>query len=726
MEEVPELVEVAGWGLTRAAGASVSGSARLKAAEALARFAEAEKFRAAAMLHDEAQHAVDPRLEALENRRGMQISMRTGRIMSYAATQSAVMEIALVQGLSQGQAHRVLEQAETLVMDTPEVLESMALGRIGTSHVQRILEHTQHIIPDPLPLPRKEADEATKEEWEREVAQRAAKARADRRDFGADMLALAPGKSPSQLRARGRQVLEKYYGHTFTKRSRTALRDRRITLEEARDGMTWFSGYLPTASCQAIFSKIDAMARLLKSDPDSAAAVSRAAAQERGETMADPEPDPAETRTMDQLRADVFTDMVPNGPRGQGLEAVNAEVYVAIPATMLPGTPGGPTSTDHTPSDGTGPGSASADHTAAKPPTGTVAVATAELPPGAPVPTLLGGGPIDQDSAARLMNAAKTWWRLVTDPITGAVVTFGQKRYRPTAAQRAALQFRDGGCTTPGCTGPARHCEADHTNEWQDGGGTDIANIQLRCRRCHRMKSLGLIEVEQRAGGTVLVTSLFGTRKTSYPAAPWAVADPGKATAAAPSAGSEPPPPDPDAAIPSVEPTCYLPPRPADGTSTDDFDDDDDPGMTEAEYDAWTAQMLREADPQAADHLAERAAADTGTDDFPEDEQHSEDPATEPPPRPYDPLDEKPECGHYQQMQAREWGKIQDVPDSSVENPDHGRYARSRNGKATRKRRLKRNAGEYGPRRIERPGEHEYPFGTEPDAPPEPPAEPPF
>lgn len=738
MEEVPERVEVTGWGLTRAAGASVSGSERLKAAEALARFAEAEKFRAAAMLHDEAQHAVDPRLEARENRRGMQISMRTGRIMSFAATESAVMEIALVAGISPGQAHRVLEQAETLVMDTPEVLESMALGRIGTGHVQRILEHTRHIVPDQLPLPRRDADEPTKEAWEREVAQRAAKARADRRDFGADMLAVAPGKSPSQLRTRGRQVLEKYYGRSFTKRSRTALRDRRIMLEEAQDGMTWLSGFLPTASCQAIFSKVDAMARLLKSDPDSAAAVSRAAAEAGGGPVAVPEADPGEARTMDQLRSDVFIDMLLNGPRGQGLEAVDAQVYVAIPATMLPGTPGGPTGVDGTPSDGTGVAGAagtadatngnragSSMHTASA----LVPVATADLPAGAAVPALLNGGPIDQDSAVRLMNAAKTWWRLITDPMTGAVVTFGQKRYRPTAAQRAALEFRDGGCTTPGCTGSARHCEADHTQEWQDGGGTDLANLQLRCLRCHRLKSLGLIEVEQRAGGTILVTSLFGTRRTSYPAAPWTAADPGMAAAPAASVGSPaPPPPDPDAAVPYVEPTYYLPTRSEGGASAEVWDDD--PGMTETEYDAWSEQMLRDGDPQADDHLLERPLEDTGGGDFPEPDDpavlHSEDFAPERPPRPYDPLDEKPEYGHYQEMQVRDWGKCQDVPDSSVENPVHGRYARSRNGKAARKRRLKRNAGGYGPRSVERPGEKEYPFGDTPDAPPDCPEVPPF
>ncbi len=700
MDEVNEAVEVNGWTLTRQTPAPVDGSTRFKAAEALARFAEAEKFRAAAMLHDEAQQAIDPRLEALQNRPGMQISLRTGRIVSFAATDSAAMEIALVAGLSQGQGHRVLDQAETLVMDTPEVLESLALGRIGASHVQRILEHTHHITAEPLTLPARDADEATKEEFERDVAAGAARARADRRDFGADMLAIAPGKSPSQLRARGRQVLEKYYGFSFTKRSRAALRDRRISLEEARDGMTWFCGYLPTASCQAIFSKVDAMARLLKTDPETAKAVSQAATEAAQDTSTVPEPfdadapssgdDPGEFRTLDQLRADVFTDMMLNGPRGQGLETVDAQVFVAIPATMLPGTPGGPTSIDDTPVNGTdasedatpvigqravggggvaqnqltGPAEADLGQTgAAEAGRGQAGVdgpgglAVAALQPGAPVPTILGGGPIDQSSAARLMVAAKTWWRVITDPLTGAVVKFGQDRYRPTAAQRAILQFRDGSCTTPGCTGPGRTCEIDHTQEWQHGGGTDIANLRLGCKRCHRLKSLGLLEVEQRAGGTILVTSLFGTRRVGYPAAPWALADPWQTTRATDSgSGVEAPPADPDAVIPSVAPCPVVPPK------------------------AFTIESS------------------------------------------------KIERGYekYQGLQIRLWGRVQDVPDSSSQTPVHGRYAMTTHARATRKRRLKRNAGLYGPPTIPRPDDRDNPLRTKAEAPEKPPEEPPF
>ncbi|MGP5072500.1 DUF222 domain-containing protein [Arthrobacter rhombi] len=691
MDQDNEAQTVTGWTLTRLGPTPVDGSSRFKAAEALSRFAEAEKFRAAAMLHDEAQQAIDPRLEALTNRPGMRISLRTGRIISYAATDSAALEIALIAGLSPGQGHRVLDQAETLVMDTPEVLESLALGRIGASHVQRILEHTQHITAEPVALPARDADEASKEEFERRAAASAARARADRRDFGADMLAIAPGKSPSQLRARGRQVLERYYGFSFTKRSRAALRGRRISLEEGRDGMTWFSGYLPSASCQAIFSKIDAMARLLKTAPETAVAVSDAATQAAqgpgteestgtgtgllesagGDPDASlPTDDPGEFRTLDQLRADVFTDIMLNGPRGQGLETVDAQVFVTIPATMLPGTAGGPTNIDDTPINGPEPDTGTAgganvregipaatpvsnhDQAGLDVPGG---LAVAELTPGAPLPTILGGGPIDQQSAARLMVAARSWWRVITDPLTGAVVKFGQRRYRPTAAQRAILQFRDGSCTTPGCTGSGRTCEIDHTQEWQHGGGTDIANLRLGCKRCHRLKSLGLLEVEQRAGGTILVTSLFGTRRVGYPAAPWAVADPWQ-TSQATGSGGEGPPVDPDAVIPPVVPLPVVRPK------------------------AFTIESS----------TIER------------------------------------ECEKYQDLQIRLWGRIQEVPDSSCEAPQRGRYALTTHAKAARKRRLKRNAGEYGPPAIHRPDDRGNPLHPEPGTPDKPPEKPPF
>ena len=610
MEQITSEVDVDGWNISRAADLPVDGSTRLKAAEALMRFAEAEKFRAAAMLHAEAQRSVPSLLDELDEDPGMDISVRSGKISSFAATECAAMEIALVCGISPGQGLRILDQADTLVGQTPEVIDSLTAGRIGAGHVQKILEQVKHILPEQVPLPPRGADEATQEEWRRETAKAAAKAERARRDFGADMLAAAPGKSPAQLRTRGRQLLEKFYEISYTKRSRTALRDRRILVEDAADGMSWFSGLLPTSGCQAIYSRIDTLARLLKADPDSVAAPANpeAAGEEafpEGSTAPDAQPvdDPTEERTLEQLRADVFMDVLLEGPTGQGLAAVQPEVFVAIPATMLPGMPGGPIGSDNTAIDGD---ATTTDSSATQTDEGSLRVGNAELAPGSLVPTLLGSGPIDQESAASFMASAKTWRRVVTDPLTGAIVTFGQNRYRPTAAQRAALRFRDGGCSTPGCNGRVEHCDADHVQEWQEGGGTDLANLRLRCKRCHRLKSLGLLAFDEGSDGRMVVTSLFGTQVSTTPVPPWAWG----ATSATRRA--------------SVD-NCHENP------GADDVDAED-----------------REA---PANHTAA----------------------------------------------SGEWGRVEDVPDPSCENPEYGRYAKTSLARAARKRRIKRNAGGYGP-----------------------------
>jgi hypothetical protein len=55
-----------------------------------------------------------------------------------------------------------------------------------------------------------------------------------------------------------------------------------------------------------------------------------------------------------------------------------------------------------------------------------------------------------------------------------------------TAAQRAALLVRDGGCAVAGCDRPPAWCEAHHLVHWLHGGPTDLENLALLCRAHHR------------------------------------------------------------------------------------------------------------------------------------------------------------------------------------------------------------------------------------------------
>jgi hypothetical protein len=54
-------------------------------------------------------------------------------------------------------------------------------------------------------------------------------------------------------------------------------------------------------------------------------------------------------------------------------------------------------------------------------------------------------------------------------------------------AIRRALVLRDGGCVIVGCDRPPRWCDAHHIRHWLDGGPTALHNLELLCRRHHRM-----------------------------------------------------------------------------------------------------------------------------------------------------------------------------------------------------------------------------------------------
>ena len=92
------------------------------------------------------------------------------------------------------------------------------------------------------------------------------------------------------------------------------------------------------------------------------------------------------------------------------------------------------------------------------------------------------------DAVARALAAGGTWRRLVTDPLSGAVIDVGRTRYRPPAALADLVRARDGACTHPGCAVPARRCDLDHITPWSGGGTTGLDNLTALCRTHHRLK----------------------------------------------------------------------------------------------------------------------------------------------------------------------------------------------------------------------------------------------
>ena len=239
-------------------------------------------------------------------------------------------------------------------------------------------------------------------------------------------------------------------------------------MSPADDGMCTLTALLPAETGLAMYQRVDALAR--------------AAASVDGEH-----------RTLPQLRADTIAHLaLPRTPADGIVDApripedfgstTKAEIVVHIPAAVLLG--------------------ASDD-----------------------VAELEGYGVIDATTARQLAAAAPTWERLLTD-IEGTPLSLGRTAYRPPAALRRFIAYRDGTCIIPNCTCPAERAEVDHTIEWQDGGTTDADNLALLCRKHHALKSLALFHLRREAAkggdnapvsGELVWETLLGR---TYPAGP--------------------------------------------------------------------------------------------------------------------------------------------------------------------------------------------------------------
>jgi len=174
---------------------------------------------------------------------------------------------------------------------------------------------------------------------------------------------------------------------------------------------------------------------------------------------------PNETRTLDQLRADVIAELLLGAE--DGTSSVGVRVGLVIPVLTLLGH---------------------SDETA----------------------TLEGYGPIDVATARRLTKKAKSFYRILTHPITGTVLDIDKTTLRIPADMRRWLEMRDGTCTFAGCGRKARNCELDHTRDRQYGGITKVTNLGHLCKKHHREKHHTLWKPEHLPDGRIQWTSPTG------------------------------------------------------------------------------------------------------------------------------------------------------------------------------------------------------------------------
>lgn len=317
------------------------------------------------------------------------------------------LELAAALRVTEHAAGLLITQAQALEIRYPAALDALGSARVTERHVQVLIE-----LLDPL----------TPGECDAVFAQ---------------AMVLAETEPVGTFRRRLRALIDQTRVETLPERHEWALRERRVFVEPADEGMAWLTAYLPAVEAHAIHGRITAIAKTVTA-PD------------------------GDERTLNQARADVFGDLLIDGTCTDHPEAdrgIRATVVVTVPALALLKTP----------TDDLNGGCAQVD----------------------------GVGPIPIDKARELCGGADGWMRVLTHPDTGAVVSVGRERYRPPPAFRKLARWRAARCMAPGCAMPADRCDLDHTLAWEHGGHTALTNLAPLCRGHHTVKHHGGWRVHQ-------------------------------------------------------------------------------------------------------------------------------------------------------------------------------------------------------------------------------------
>ncbi|WP_125106597.1 HNH endonuclease signature motif containing protein [Gulosibacter massiliensis] len=266
---------------------------------------------------------------------------------------------------------------------------------------------------------------------------------------------------------------------------------RRVVIEHGEQGMSTLWAYLPTVEATIIDDLLTQQARALSSS-----------AGDDGANAAEGEGDTAEgdlhegnvyedTRTMDQKRADLLCDTLITATPQQILEGeakgkprVTASVSIVIPIMSLLDNP--------------------------------------ELD--CDVATVNGMSPISGPVALDWARNAPHLLRILTDPITGHVVTVDTRM--PDASLKRFLRARDVHCRFPGCRRPVERCDIDHTIAVEHGGPTSQPNLGHLCRRHHVQKHEKPWQLMQLPNGDYVWITPGGKVVTTQPEPPGPKFDP--------------------------------------------------------------------------------------------------------------------------------------------------------------------------------------------------------
>ncbi|MDT7619152.1 MAG: hypothetical protein QOF99_53 [Pseudonocardiales bacterium] len=387
---------------------------------------------------------------------------------------SVCAEVGLMARVASRTARARVDDAVTLAERLPATLAALSSGRISLPSARAVVEETMVL------------DESLLAEAERRI------------------LARAAGRTTGQIRADSRRVVARLDAEAVRRRAEQARRERSVRLIPEPDGMATLAAYLPAHEAVAAYGVLDGYAR-------------RAGG-------------PGDDRPMDARRADALVDLLldqlgSSGPVGSGEPLGSSEpVGQGLPPDLA--APPDPVPTV-TPNGAARSGGVAGSAVVARPvrrggvqvrvgvTVGLTTLLGLDQLPG----ELAGYGPIPADQA-RELAAQGTWRRLVTDPVTGALLDYGTSRYTPPAHLAAHVVARDQTCVFPGCRIRADRCDLDHRVPFDADGGngaTSDVNLSALCRPHHRLKQQPGWRLARYADGTLAWRTPTGHRYLRRP-----------------------------------------------------------------------------------------------------------------------------------------------------------------------------------------------------------------
>ncbi|WP_282824675.1 HNH endonuclease signature motif containing protein [Gulosibacter sediminis] len=309
----------------------------------------------------------------------------------------------------------------------------------------------------------------------------------ERRDeYAVKVLEFAKGETVAAADAFARKLAAEFGAEGFEAAFEHEYQARHVTIEDRDFGMSRITADISTVEAHAVYNVMTQQARALREDNIAEADEHRRRVREvqaRGEALSPADAEFSEDpRTVRQLMADLFVETFLTTTPQSMLEheakvgsRVTATVSIVIPILNL-------------------------------------------LNPNSPrdVATINGLTPISMTDAREMASNAKCFQRILTDPITGHVLTVDSRN--ATSSMRRFLQARDQVCKFPGCRRPAHQSELDHTKPWAAGGKTDVENLGHLCPKHHTLKHQRPWECERPGNGTARWRTPRGEWVTVKPA----------------------------------------------------------------------------------------------------------------------------------------------------------------------------------------------------------------